>query len=62
MVHAAPGVSVTLDTATVHIPVHTKQEPVFIWNFCFLLFVIPGSSLQALLYQVLYCAKLYSQA
>ncbi len=30
MVHAAPGVSVTLDTATVHTPVHTKQQPVFI--------------------------------
>ncbi len=28
--NAATGVSVTLDTATVHIPVHTKQQPVSI--------------------------------
>ena len=43
MVHAAPGVSVTLDTATVHNPVHTKQQPVFVGVciFSFLLSLAP---------------------
>ena len=50
MVHAAPGVSVTLDTATVHNPVHTTATASVCWNLYFLLFVIPGTSLQALLY------------